>query len=377
MNYQNIRIVSIAPYRFQPAVNGGQKAIEQLYGHIAEYAETIVVSTKSNNETLTQNYRLIKLFSNHPLHYINVFYFFKIKSLIKKHNITHVMMEHPYMGWLGFLLKKYAGVKWIIRSQNIESVRFKTFGKKWWKLMWLYERWVHSKANASFFITDEDKHFAIENYHLSPQKCHVATYGINQQTAPSQSERINAKTTICNQYNIPISNTTLLFNGDLGYFPNTLAVEAIVTKINPLLLQHSSVPYTIFICGKNLPEQVQKQIVNESTNIIYTGFVNDVVPYFLAADVFINPVVAGGGIKTKLVEALGYNCNAVSTSSGAAGVMDTLTNNKLQIVQDYDWKAFAYAVLSSNISAEIPTDFYDYFYWGNIARKAVNTLVSL
>jgi hypothetical protein len=54
-------------------------------------------------------------------------------------------------------------------------------------------------------------------------------------------------------------------------------------------------------------------------NIIYAGFVDDISIYFKGADVFINPVSYGGGIKTKLVEALGYNLNAVSTSNGAIG----------------------------------------------------------
>ncbi len=265
----------------------------------------------------------------------------------------------------------------MVRSHNIESVRFKTLGKWWWKLMWMYEKWVHREADTSFFITHNDKEFAIKNYHLSQQKSEVITYGINQQKAPSVNERANAKTIICNQYNIPFSNTILLFNGDLGYAPNTLAVEAIITQINPLLLQHSSFQYTLFICGRNLPESWQKQMQNESANIIYTGFVNDVVPFFLAADIFINPVVAGGGIKTKLVEALGYNCNAVSTTSGAAGINQNTTGNKLTVVDDSDWKAFANAILQSDTSLQIQADFYEHFYWGNIAAKAVTTLLSL
>ncbi len=377
MKQQNINLLCIAPYRFLPAVNGGHKAIEQLYKELGLLAKTIVVSTSSNDARLAQHYSLIPLFNTSPLHYINPFYFFRIRKIIKQNNITHLLMEHPYMGWLGFLLKRYAGIVWMVRSHNIEAVRFKTLRKWWWKIMWRYEGWVHCKADFSFFITNDDKQFAVEKYHVAKHKCDVLTYGIHQKTAPFFDKKIWAKTNLCQQYNVPFSNTILLFNGDLGYAPNTKAVEAILANINPLLLQQTSFAYTIFICGKNLPEKVQKQIEIETINIIYTGFVPDVSLFFLAADVFINPVVAGGGIKTKLVEALAYNCSAVSTKSGAAGVHSPDINQKLKVVENDDWKAFATAILTIDSMVDTPASFYEYFYWANIAHKAVNTMLSL
>ncbi len=295
---------------------------------------------------MAQHYQLIPLFSANPLHYINPFYFFKIRRIIKQNNITHLLMEHPYMGWLGFLLKKYTGVLWMVRSHNIEAMRFKTLQKWWWRILWLYESWVHRNADMSFFITNDDKHFAISKYHVSELKCDVLTYGIHLEEAAFTKRKKWAKTNICKQYNMPLSNTILLFNGDLGYAPNTSAVEAIVSHINPLLMQHSGFQYTIFICGKHLPEMVQKQIEAKTKNIIYTGFVNDVNLFFLAADIFINPVVAGGGIKTKLVEALAFNCSAVSTKSGAAGIDSPDINKKLSVVENDDWNAFAEAILT-------------------------------
>ncbi len=365
----------IAPYCFLPAQNGGHKAIEQLYKEVGFLTKTIVVSTNNNDATLAQHYKLIPLFSTHPLHYINVFYFFKIKAIIKQANITHVMIEHPYMGWLGFLLKRFCGVVWMVRSHNIEAVRFKTLGKGWWKMMWLYESWVHRNADMSFFIMNDDRQFAIEKYHVSQQKCEVVTYGIYQKQVPSPNEKKEAKTNLCQQYNVPFNNTILLFNGDLGYAPNRSAVETIVAGINPLLMQQTSFAYTLFICGKNLPELVQKQIKTKTENIIYTGFVNDVSHFYLAADVFINPVVTGGGIKTKLVEALAYNCNAVSTRSGAIGIEISVCNDKLLMVEDEDIKGFADSIQrASQINTNIGEAFYEKYNAENIAQHFLQTL---
>ena len=79
----------------------------------------------------------------------------------------------------------------------------------------------------------------------------------------------------------------------------------------------------------------------------------------------------GGGIKTKLVEALGYNLNVISTESGAAGVDPKRCNGKLTICKDHDWKAFAASIIHCSAdNAIIPSAFYDQFYWRNIARRA-------
>ena len=109
----------------------------------------------------------------------------------------------------------------------------------------------------------------------------------------------------------------------------------------------------------------------QSQNIIYAGFVDDISTYYLAADIFINPVIDGGGIKTKIVEALGYNVSLVTTKSGATGISKEITENKMIVVDDNNWDEFTTAILSISILKDIPESFFKHFYWGNIAEKAV------
>ena len=85
---------------------------------------------------------------------------------------------------------------------------------------------------------------------------------------------------------------------------------------------------------------------------------------------FVNPVIEGGGIKTKLVEALAAGCSAVSVKSGAAGVDPALCKEKLSICADGDWPAFIQLVLQTgNFHIPLPAAFYTEFYWGNIVQK--------
>jgi glycosyltransferase involved in cell wall biosynthesis len=55
-------------------------------------------------------------------------------------------------------------------------------------------------------------------------------------------------------------------------------------------------------------------------NVIYTGFVEDIRPYFAAADVAINPMVSGTGMNLKLLEYLAAGLPTVTTPVGARGV---------------------------------------------------------
>jgi len=160
----------------------------------------------------------------------------------------------------------------------------------------------------------------------------------------------------------------LSFNGAFDYKPNLDALNKLLKEVNPLLEKQSNFRYQLLICGRSIPDPIVQQ---SYPNVIFAGFVDDIEIYFKATDVFVNPIMSGGGIKTKLVEALGYGCNAVSTKNGAIGVNPELCNEKLVVVADGDWKAFSQqVVVASNRNREIGDPYFAHFYWGYIASRA-------
>lgn len=364
-------ILSIVSYKIFPAKLGGQKGIALFNEYLAKETALVCATVKTNDPVFAKGYTVLNVLSNSPLRYINPFYFFTIRRIIKKYRVTHLLLEHPYYGWLGILLKWFAGVKLVVHSHNIESARWKSLGKWWWIILWQYEKCTHRIANYSFFIQDEDRDFAIRNFKLDASKCIAVTYGIEWEHPPVREEKNNCKLILRKQHGIGEDETILLFNGTLNYKPNLDAVQIILEKINPLLL-NSGLAYKIIICGRGLPADMNELKDYTDRNIIYAGFVDDITVYFKGADIFINPVLDGGGIKTKLVEALGYNTAVVSTVSGSIGVTQHDGRQLLKITADNDWPLFAAAVtaLSQSAAPEIPDSFYQKFYWGNIARKA-------
>jgi polysaccharide biosynthesis protein PslH len=369
-------VLSIVSYKIFPADSGGKKYIASFNEYLSKYHSLYCITVRDNIPSAA-SYKIINEISNSQLRYINIFYFRLIKKFIKENKITHVILEHPYLGWLGILLQRFCKVKLIIHSHNIEAERFKTTGKWWWNILFHYEKYIHTKADFTFCITENDREYFINNYKIPAKRIAISTYGISWHSAPSKVEKELATEYLHKKYSMKAGTIIYLFNGVLDYKPNLDAVKTILERINPLLIQ-SAVSYKIIICGRNLPHDMNELKRYEDKNIIYTGFVEDISIYYKGADVFINPVTSGGGIKTKLVEALGYDLEAVSTDYGAIGVDENICNGKLLLCVNEDWKDFAGKMISSvGLNRYIQQDFFDYFYWDNIAKKAAEIINDL
>ncbi len=367
----NLKIMSIASYTVFPARAGGQKFITLFYEYLAPQCDLISVTVRTNTPEHAKGYRIFNVLSNSPSRYINLFYFFKLRNIIRKEGITHVMLEHPYYGWLGVLLKTFCGVKLVVHSQNIETTRWKSLGKWWWRILFWYEGATHRSAQYNLFIHDDDREYAINRFKVKSSTCITSTYGIEWNTLPPVEEKQRCRQELSKQYGLPADTKLLLFNGSLNYAPNLQAVKMILEEINPLLLKQSF-HYRIIICGKGLPDSFNELKDYADKNILYAGFVDDISAYFKGADVFLNPVLEGGGIKTKLVEALGYNTPSVSTVSGATGVTKADAGNMISIITDNDWTGFVQGIIAqSDNKGNVPPVFFEKFYWGNIARSAI------
>ena len=364
-------VLSIVTYKIFPPKLGGQKGIALFNQYFSKEVNLFCFTILDNDPSLAV-YKVFNQMKNGSFRYINPFNFRKIKKIIRENNISILVLEHPYYGWMALLLKKYCKVKLIVHSHNIESERFKTVGKWWWKILWHYEKWIHKKADFNFCINSKDQNYFREQFQIPFEKSAVITYGISWDTIPSNSERELAKNSLLKRFSLSPETHLFLFNGTLNYQPNLIAVKNIIEKINPLFIQ-KQILYKIIICGKGLPAEMNDLKDYSDQNIIYAGFVDDITEYFKGADIFINPVTEGGGIKTKLVESLGYNMNAVSTIDGAIGVEEKLCNGKLYLSENENWQAFADNMEKSlsNFNS-ITSSYFDHFYWKNIATKAAD-----
>jgi polysaccharide biosynthesis protein PslH len=367
------KLLVIAPYPYLPFFSGGQKFIANFTEHIGAETDCTVISVADNDFSLAKNYKAIPLLKNSFTRYFDLSLIKKIVAEVKANNYDAIVWEHPYFAWLAFRVRKRTGVKTIIHTHNIEYQRFRSMGKWWWPILKVYERRAFRKADQLFFITPEDKEFAISQWKVDRQKCFDLPFGVEISRYPT--DKAEARKTVAATHGIDEKETLLFFNGLLKYLPNLDALKVILEKVNPLLLQEPSFRYKIIVCGKGLPEEMNSLKEYRDKNIIYAGFVDDIETYFKAADIFLNPVQTGGGIKTKMVEALAYGNTVIATATGAAGILRSVCGNKLVVVNDNDWITFAKAIMENKTATEqIPAAFYENYYWGNIAKSVAEVL---
>jgi glycosyltransferase involved in cell wall biosynthesis len=363
------KIIVIAPYTYLPYQSGGQKLIAQFTEELGQQAELFVVGTINNDASQVNNYELIKWLKPSFFRYLDISLIAKIRGLISIKQSELIIWEHPYFAWLAWFIKKTTGIKTIIHTHNIEFDRFRSTKRWWWPILMVYEKWCFSLADKISFITVEDKSFAQEKWNLPESKCLIMPYGIPFSSMPTN--RNEAREKVKSMHTIPQSEQIFLFNGALDYAPNLEALSIIINEINPRL-KKTDCRYKIIICGKGLPDAFKEQENFKDKNIIYAGFVPEINIYSMAADVLLNTVQTGGGIKTKLVEAIGFGTNVVSTKSGAQGVSPDLCNGKLSVVSDNDWNQFTEEILKlSTINLDTPATFYSTFYWGSIVNKLI------
>ncbi|MBP6687083.1 MAG: glycosyltransferase family 4 protein [Lacibacter sp.] len=366
------KILNIVPYQYLPYFSGGQKLIAHFNHYLGEQCVLHVAGTTDNDVSLTKTYSLHPILKKSRFRYADIGSFFRIKKLIKEQKIDTVIIEHPYLGWLGWMLKVSCKIKLIVHTHNIEYERFRTLGKSWWPLLKFYESFVLRQADQVFCITENDRQWMMSRMNLQAEKCIVVPYGITQKQMPDDKQQ--SKQQVCNRHRLDAAVPLFLFNGLLDYKPNLDALMLILEKINPLL-QQKNASYNILVTGKRLPAELNELKAWNQQHVHYAGFVDDIDLYFKAADLFLNPVQSGGGVKTKVVEAIACGTTVISTSTGAIGIEHTVTGEKLSIVADNDWAAFSEAVLQyANKQIDTPAAYYNYYNWYHIAYNAIDSI---
>jgi glycosyltransferase involved in cell wall biosynthesis len=367
------KVLDIVPYPFLPWFSGGQKSIGQFLEFLGSETDLTVAGTVTNDWTHARNYSGIPLLKKGSSRYWDLSLIRSITSLIKKNNYDAVIWEHPYYWWLAKRIRKRTGAKTIFHTHNIEYLRFKSNGKWWWPVLRNYERSCFRGADIVFFISDDDREFAISKWKIDPAKCFTIPFGVPIKEFPADKQECKRK--LAAIHGIGEDEKIFLFNGLLGYKPNLDAVLAILKNINPILREKADFKYKIILCGKGLPEEYNGLKDYSDKNIIHAGFVDDIEMYFKGSDLFLNPVLSGGGIKTKMVESIAFGTTVISTANGAIGIDKKFCGEKLIVIPDNDWDGFAEAVIR-NVQANsiTPSEYYEHYYWGSIVKRAVEAV---
>jgi sugar transferase (PEP-CTERM/EpsH1 system associated) len=128
----------------------------------------------------------------------------------------------------------------------------------------------------------------------------------------------------------PPSRPSVVFIGEMDYFPNVDAVQFFCQEVFPLV--RKEVPEAAFyIVGRNPTRPVTA--LNREPNVTVTGGVPDVRPYLSNAMVAVAPFRIARGIQNKILEAMSMRVPVVGTFNAFQGIKAT-TGDGVRIADD-------------------------------------------
>ncbi len=348
-------IMSLVWYKVLPAHFGGQKGIANFNEALGNHFPLYCVCSKNNEPGNQHSYQVFNWLPVSKSQIINPVVWYKIFRFAREKKVSHVILEHPYHAITGWLLQLFLSCFIITHSHNIEFARFKQLGKWYWRLVKVLEGFAYQLSEEILFKTKHDLEVAIKDFDLAKSKCFLMPYGT---TKKDTHARMDKNLSIRQKHGLADDAIILLFNGTLDYGPNAKAVNNIAVNLLPLLPPN----HVILITGRseeaNLPET--SSLIND--RMILAGYVPEVSDYFLAADVYINPVAEGGGVQTKNIEALSYGLNIVCWQHMLNGLEIELTGSKVYLAKTNDWKDFLARILVATIvHAPTPDTFFEHY----------------
>jgi len=171
-------------------------------------------------------------------------------------------------------------------------------------------RRLEPHANVSFIPNGTDHDFGVEksNRQKMSNDCTILDCSMDQVI----------------KQDIPL----ILFVGNFLYYPNIDAALYFCKNIFPLILKEVT-NAKLFIVGNSPPPEILT-LGAQNNNVVITGYVSSLYPFYKSAKVVVCPLRIGGGIKVKILEAVRAGKAIVSTSVGAQGL--NIDNQLLCIV---------------------------------------------
>ena len=366
------KMLSLVWFPVFPARFGGQKGIADFYKALSRYVMIDCLCAKNNQPLTVENLVIIPDLPNEKWQFFNPKVWRKIVQQFRNASYRYVLIEFPYYGFMGYWLRR-KGAVYLLHAHNIESQRFRSLGKWWWRLLFFYEKWSMQQANLVLFKTVADQSYARQNFFLPKEKTYVLPYGVN---LTKEQDRIACRRFLEKTYNVRPDEKILLFAGTLDYEPNAEAVSAIYHQIAPLLCKENR-PFKILICGRNKIASFSYLKNLQHDNVIQAGFVPDVEVFFIGADVFINPVEKTFGVQTKILDSVAMNLNVVAFEQASAGLPSYLLDRKIFLAKKNEYEDFVQRIMEA-IDRQQPTppQFFKDLSWNSIALDFAERLKS-
>ena len=252
----------------------------------------------------------------------------QVEEMCSRIHPDYVFVDGPHM--MGTLKKNVLLEQNIVLNQhNIEHLSLKSIGQGTSNIlkkilyyltsmqMKRYEKCIYLKRNVNLytFVSSSDKEYFEKKYQL-----------FNTLLVPVGAE--------INFSDIKPGVHSIIFVAKMSYQSNedgaVWLLEKIWDKIHSLVKDAK-----LYLVGKD-PSNRLKEIALQHEGVVITGTVDSIEEYYDKTNLVVVPILAGGGVKVKLLEALGHGKIVVTTKKGIEGT--DIENGKHLISTDDETK---------------------------------------
>jgi glycosyltransferase involved in cell wall biosynthesis len=274
------------------------------------------------------NNKFLKLLSVHmgkhfpidPVHLIRT-QLYSIVELVKVRKVIEhcdtVFVESVFFPF-GLLLSKLFGKKIILDTHyvgKLQAVKYKRapFSLNFLRaFLWdILERFSIKLSDFTIVVSDEEKTFVKEEYGIAETKILVIPVTVELPKTKVSHQKLRETSEKWGLKN----KVVIMFLGLLDAPPNMNAAQYIINEL-ALYFWNRRKDVIFLIVGKG-HEQIRGSIL---PNVIFTGFVKDLSPFFELADVCIAPLRMGSGVKTKILEYMSHEKLVLTTPAGIEGI---------------------------------------------------------
>lgn len=236
----------------------------------------------------------------------------EIISILQKQEFDIIQIEHVYLGLYIDTIRKYSKAKIVLRTQNIEYQLWESIGRitrnpikrkyllSQSKKLKKWEVEIFPKVDAVITLTNQDEQLLKKNAPL-----------VRTITIPVAFEFDRQKKTNIANHKYP----KFYFIGSFDWLPNIQGITWLMKEILPVTIKR--IPeIEIHIAGKKIPKSFFKF---ESKNLKFHPEIADAKTYVSEMDVLLVPLISGGGMKIKIMEALCLGKKVIGTKESIHG----------------------------------------------------------
>ncbi|MGH7966115.1 MAG: glycosyltransferase family 4 protein, partial [Candidatus Binatia bacterium] len=285
--------------------------------HLKPYCELVEVVVSQRHSLWAQGTGIARgLLAGRPVATQPFFYeelACKVREVTAREDVDIIQIEHSFLAPYVEALPPHSACKKVLSFHNIGSQQYRRMlhlqtgvgGKLLsllkWLLMLRWEARYAKKFDHCLVVSAVDGQLLQSANPAVPVS--VIENGVDTALYQPLIEAPNSK--------------VLLFVGTMGYPPNVDAVRYFYDAVMPLVRRQVR-DVKLMIVGHHPRSEVRHLAKHD--DVIVTGSVPDVIPYYQQSQVSIIPLRAGGGTRLKILESMALGRPVVSTALGCEGL---------------------------------------------------------